>query len=176
MRVSRRPRLCRKGISLLEVILAVAIFAAAVAVLGELTRIGSRHAQIARDLTQAQIHCETKVAEVVAGLLAAEGVSSSAIEDAPGWLFSVTAAPLGESGDCMAVTVTVTQDSSVARRPVSFSLTRWVDLAALSATSSSDSSSSQSDSGSSSSSSSASGNSSNSSSNSSSSNNSGGSS
>jgi len=47
-----------RGFSLLEVILALAIFAGAVAVLGEVARWALRNAEIARDLSRAELFCE----------------------------------------------------------------------------------------------------------------------
>ena len=57
----------RRGFSLMEVILSIAILASATVLLGELTRFGMRNAAIARDLTQAQLLCESKLNEIVAG-------------------------------------------------------------------------------------------------------------
>ena len=73
---ARRARR-RGGFSLLEVILALAILVAALAVLGELVRSGVRNAQMARDLSRAQVLCESKLGEVFAGAIPAEKTSKT---------------------------------------------------------------------------------------------------
>lgn len=126
---------CRRGFSLLEVVLALAILTGAIAVLGELVRAGARNAQIARDLTQAQLLCEIKLAEITAGIEVPEPVarvpfpaetgSAGPRSDTADWFFSIEVEPL-EQEELLAVRVTVEQDSARARRPVAFSLVRWM--------------------------------------------------
>lgn len=79
----------RDGFSLLEVVLALAILTGAVVVLGELVRSGLRSAQLARDLSQAELWCETIAQEIAAGALPAQNVEHSPIQDAPGWFYSI---------------------------------------------------------------------------------------
>ena len=55
---------CRGGFSLLEVILALAILIGILAVLSELVGLGVRNARVARAMTQAQLLCESKLAEI----------------------------------------------------------------------------------------------------------------
>src|SRR5687767_7391349 len=62
-RSSRRPA-SRAAFSLLEVILALTILVGAIVVLGELVRLGTMTAAGARDLTQAQLLCESKMSEI----------------------------------------------------------------------------------------------------------------
>ena len=73
-----RRRMARpqySGLSLLEVMLALAILGGALAVIGELTRLGARSAETARDLTRAQRYCENKMAEVSAGLVTPQAIT-----------------------------------------------------------------------------------------------------
>jgi prepilin-type N-terminal cleavage/methylation domain-containing protein len=56
------------GLSLLEVILAIAILGGCIAVIGELVRLGARQAEEARELTTAQLLCESKLEEIAAGV------------------------------------------------------------------------------------------------------------
>ena len=126
------------GFSLLEVILALAILTGAVTVLGGVARLGLRNAQIARDMTQAQLLCESKMAEITSGFTPATPVyraefdvlSSSGttgrITGGSGdrWLYSIETENIDEDG-LMAVYVTVTQGEEV-RRPVEFRLVRWM--------------------------------------------------
>ena len=53
----------RRGLSLLEVMLAIAILGGSIAVIGELIRVGTISAAKTRDLTTAQILCESTLAE-----------------------------------------------------------------------------------------------------------------
>jgi type II secretion system protein I len=119
----------RDGFSLLEVILAMAILFAAIAVLGELARSGTRSAGSARDLTQAQLLCESKMSEITAGLAPLEAVQPTAFESTTGgppeWLFAVDVAPLDQEG-LIQVVVIVEQNPQVARKPVHYSLVRWM--------------------------------------------------
>ena len=118
------------GFSLLEVILALAILAGAIAVLGELSRLGMDSARIARDGTYAQLLCESKLAEITAGLARCEPeqeipFGTVADRGEPDWLYSIDVTPVDEQG-LVEVRVTVTQDLPLEKRPVEFSLVRWM--------------------------------------------------
>jgi len=121
----------RHGLTLLEVMLALAILGGAIAVIGELMRFGMRNAESARDLSIAQVFCEAKINEVAAGLLPSQPIANSPIEeiaslDADGlWLYSVDVQQIDQQG-LIAVKVTVTQDPNLKMRPVDFSLVRWM--------------------------------------------------
>ncbi len=121
----------RHGLSLLEVMLALAILGGAIAVIGELMRFGMKNAESARDLSIAQVFCEAKINEIAAGLLPLQSMGSTPIEeiaalnsDAP-WLYAVEVQEIDQQG-LVAVRVTVSQDPDVKFRPVSFSLVRWM--------------------------------------------------
>ena len=89
---SARPQPARygaAGLSLLEVILAVAILGGCMAVIGELVRLGVRHAEEARELTRAQLLCESKLEEIAAGVTAAESAAAVAFETDPEWTYTV---------------------------------------------------------------------------------------
>ena len=120
----------RGGFSLLEVILALAILAGSMAVLGELARLGLQNAQIARDTAQAQLLCESKLAEITAGITPMQAVSDAEFEEPVGdgtmkWLFSIDVQQTNCQG-MSAVRVTVVQDLPEKKRPVDFSLVRWM--------------------------------------------------
>ena len=122
----RAQRLARcRAFSLLEVILALAILVAALAVIGELVRAGIRNAQMARDLSRAQVLCEHKLSEIFAGAAAAGQASNSAFPDNPGWLYSVNQDGSGPQG-LIKVRVTVEQDPGQQRYPVSFTMAQWM--------------------------------------------------
>jgi prepilin-type N-terminal cleavage/methylation domain-containing protein len=121
----------RRGLSLLEVILAIAIFGGALAIIGELVRIGNINAAAARDLTDGQRICSNLMNEIAAGVTPPTSVSGAACPEDETWLYSVAAEPADVTG-LLAVTVTVEQDPQFVSRPHTFSLVRWVvDPAAL---------------------------------------------
>lgn len=126
--VPYRVASARRALTLLEVMLALAILGGALAVIGELTRLGARNAEMARDLATAQRLCENKMAEISAGLQPPDVISGAPVEelgDQQEWLYTVLVEPLQDQG-MLAVWVTVEQNPSVIARPVSFTLVRWM--------------------------------------------------
>ncbi len=124
----------KAGFSLLEVILALAILAGSIAVLGESSRLALKNAQVARDLAHAQLLCESKLAEITTGITAAETVSNTAFDatttasldpSEPAWMYSIETQPTDEEG-LIAVRVTVTRNLPAEKHPVTFSLVRWM--------------------------------------------------
>lgn len=122
--IPQRRRTCR-GLSLMEVVLAIAILGVAISVIGELVRLGSRCAAQARDLTTAQMYCESKMAEIAAGADIAQPVSSTPIDTEGEWMYSVEIAAIQQEG-LVSITVTVEQNRDPADRPVRFSIQRWI--------------------------------------------------
>lgn len=119
------PTTRRAGLTLLEVILALAILAAAMATLGELMGIGTRSAAEARDLTTAQLLCESKMSELTARIIPLESIQRAQFEYNTDWLYSVTVQSTEEQ-HLFAVRVVVQQNVDPRKRPVSFALDRWV--------------------------------------------------
>lgn len=122
----RANRRSRSAFSLLEVLVAMAIFFGALAAIGQLAALGMRAARAADLETQAQFACETKLAEALAGL---EPIGDATGElrplgDPPGWLYAIERieAPSGQAG----VRVRVRQDLPEDRRAVEFELVRWL--------------------------------------------------
>ena len=113
------------GFTLLEVILALAILAGAVAVLGELVRNGLRNAERARQLTRAELLCEGIVAQVVAGALPASAVSNSACDDDPRFVYSMNVDQASQPG-LITVEVTVVRDLPPEQHPAPFTIRRWM--------------------------------------------------
>lgn len=125
-----RSRGLPRAFSLLEVILSLAILAGAVAVLGQLTRGGLENARLARDLTLAQLYCESKMAEIAAGLAPLESQQGVPFEDTDDpsvldWIFTVEVVPTAQTG-LLEVCVTVSQDPSMESQPVEYKLVRWI--------------------------------------------------
>ncbi len=135
-RMARRlphPTAARRGFTLLEVILALAILAGALAILGEVSRLALRHAAAARDLARAQLLAESKLAEIKAGITSPDAVDNMAFDPTtekldptePAWLYSITSQATDEVG-LISVRVTVTRDLPAGQHPVKFSLATWV--------------------------------------------------
>ena len=123
----------RNGFTLLEVILALAILAGAMAVLGEISRLALRNAAGARDLARAQLLAESKLAEIEAGFTAPDAADNTAFDTTtesldpaePAWLYSISSQSTDEDG-LISVRVTVTRDQPASQHPIKFSLVRWL--------------------------------------------------
>ncbi len=116
---------CPRGLSLLEVTLAIAILGGCLAVVGELVRMGSRHAEEAREMTVAQLLAESQMESIVAGILPAQSASSTGFEHDPRWTYTVEVASVNGT-DLLEVTVHVQQAEITREVPLVFSLTRWM--------------------------------------------------
>ena len=121
---SHRGR-ARRGFSLLELILALAILALSVAAISQLVRLGLGHARHARELTKAELYCESTLAELAAGVIPLEGATDVPVEQDSDWLYSVTVEPAPVNG-LLVVTVTVYQAEPDPVRPIEMTLVRWM--------------------------------------------------
>lgn len=140
MQSDRRPRRanCRRGLSLIEVIIAMGILVGTTAVLVQLIRIGERQANRAVDMTDAQTLCHNKMAELLAGLGPFSAVESEPLGVDSPWDYSVKIEPVGFR-QLYAITVIVTEhvaepqtvSGEEASNPRSFHLTRWVNASEL---------------------------------------------
>lgn len=115
----------RIGLSLLEVMLAIAILGGAMVVLAELVRIGSRCSREARELTLAQLLCEAKLAEVAMGFVPAQAASQQPCETDPNWVFTIDVQP-GDQEGLLMVMVRISEAQPIGPRPLEFTLTRWM--------------------------------------------------
>ena len=116
----------QRGLSLLEVVLAIAILGGSMAVLGQLINIGHSAAIDARDLSEAQILCDTKVSEVSAGVIPSTSVSDAELIEAPGWQYTLVVEKHGAIEGLLVVDCTVNQNPSEFSLPVSFRLVRLI--------------------------------------------------
>lgn len=98
----------RNGLSLLEVMLAIAILGVAMVMLTQLIRIGVRSGENAQKISYAQILCDTKMAELSSAVIPLESSSNTDIEEAPGWVYSVDVQDAEQIG-LLKVRVVVTQ-------------------------------------------------------------------
>lgn len=83
------------GITLFEVVLALAIFLGASAVIGQVLQNGSRAAARAQLSAEAAIRCERRMNEIAAGVLPLSTVSDAPFEDSGEWVWSVTVLDTG---------------------------------------------------------------------------------
>lgn len=119
---SRSDRDPRRGLSLMEVILAMAILGVALAVIGELLRMGFRSSAQARDGAVAQMLAQSKMAEIASGVVPPDPIAATPFEFYPGWYYSIDVQPTEQEG-LLTVQVLIEQESD---RPVNFGLTRWL--------------------------------------------------
>ncbi len=114
----------RCGLSLLEVILALAILGISMAAISQLFFLGARSATQATLRNEANILADTKMAELSAGILEPQSVGQAAIADAPGWSYSVQIDD-GDQPDLLVATVTV-RTTDPGQVPVAMSITRFI--------------------------------------------------
>lgn len=120
-----RAGVVRQGITLLEVVLAIAILGGSMVAIGQLINIGHNAAVDARDITEAQILCDAKISEVSAGVLPSSSIQGADILESPGWKYSLTIESAGIDG-LLKIDCTVTQDPRQYTFPVDFRLVRWI--------------------------------------------------
>lgn len=122
-RSSRRRR--RTGLTLFEVLLALAIFLVSLAALAHLIASGTRAAVQGRLQTEAIIRCKSKMAEVVAGAEAMETLSRVAFTDDPKWIWNLSVEQ-GPWPDLRTVQVTVSHIGTNPLGNTSYTLRRYV--------------------------------------------------
>lgn len=115
----------RQGLTLLEVVLAVAILGFSIAAISQLMWIGYRSAVEARARTEMVMLCDTKMAEIAAGVLPLASVGGQPIPEAPQWLYFVEVQNSQLLG-LLTVTVTVAQSPEVAASPITMSIVRFM--------------------------------------------------
>ncbi|MFK7777319.1 MAG: prepilin-type N-terminal cleavage/methylation domain-containing protein [Gimesia sp.] len=97
----------RSGLTLLEVLISLSIFLGALAAISQLISTGSRAALQAQMRTQAIIKCQSKLAEVLAGVQPMESVSLATFdEDNDNWKWSLNVEP-GDYENVLKLMVTV---------------------------------------------------------------------
>jgi len=115
------------GFTLLEVILALAILAGSVVILGQVMRLASRNAADAHAETRAQILAASKMDEIISGMVPREDAVREPldVEDTMPWLFSVTLTDTTFEG-VTAVEVLVEQELEKQFHPARYRLIRWL--------------------------------------------------
>ncbi len=115
------------GFSLLEVVLALAILAGALAALGEVMRLGDENAAAAADESRAEMLAESVMAEILVGARAIGNVSGAALplKDDPSWTMSIEVQPT-DYQELVAVRVSVAQQLDPQQQPARCDLVRWL--------------------------------------------------
>jgi hypothetical protein len=121
----------RGGFSLLEVLMATSILLGSVIVLNQLAEIGRKNAADAQDLSTAQLLCETRLNELLAGHEPIEPIDQEPIMEAPGWVLSVDVSPIeskeAQRADALAaLRVTVAREALAGKTSNGFTLVRWI--------------------------------------------------
>ena len=118
----------RSGLTLLEVMIALAILGTSLAAIGELIRIGADAADRATELTTAQFLCDTKLAEIKSGVLPADSIGPipfEIFETEEPWEYMVLVDSVDDQG-LLLVEVTVSQLREDGRPPAMVTLTTWM--------------------------------------------------
>ena len=117
------PISSRRGLTLFEVMLALAIFAISLAAIGQMMSSGVRGAVQARLQSQAVLRCQSRLAEVTGGVLPFQNVNKMAFADDPAWLWSLTVTPATQT-NLYTLELTVEHPSQDVSGEVSFTLRR----------------------------------------------------
>ncbi len=120
----------RLGLSLLEVVLALAILGAAGAMLAQSMQVSTDAGLQARDLAVAELLAESKMSEVIAGAYPpnqnTDWMPIATVVDQGRWYFKIFSQPAVSEG-MLTVQVMVTDDPQMQKeRPLQFALTRWL--------------------------------------------------
>jgi len=122
VRISRQ----RRGLSLLEVILSIAILGGSMVVIGHLYNLGYRSALQAQFRSEANLHADSKMAELVSGVLPIESTGDTNIEEAPGWQFSIQIEDSFQPGLFLATVIVKNGEEQDATIPGGLSLVRFI--------------------------------------------------
>ncbi len=120
-------RSARSAFTLIEVILALAILAGSVAVLGEIMAIAGRHARDAQAESRAQLMAATVMDEMLVGITEVIQVSRQPLEtseETVPWMYSVTINTTNIVGLSL-IEVIVEQDLEPQFNPVKYRLVRY---------------------------------------------------
>ena len=98
----------RSGFSLLEVMLATTVLLGSVIVLSHIAFVGTAHMDAARQYAAAQLVCQARMNEMLAGARPIEEVSGQRIPELPGWGLTVKVKSAGQPG-LLAIEVTAAQ-------------------------------------------------------------------
>jgi prepilin-type N-terminal cleavage/methylation domain-containing protein len=117
----------RKGFTLLEIVISLAILAGSLAALGEVMRLADHNAQMVRDESQAQILASSVMDELLSGSRATQAVNQELFDynTDPPWLYSI-AFDQTPYVELLLARVHVEQKLPPEQQPAHFELVRWV--------------------------------------------------
>lgn len=117
----------KRGFSLLEVVLALAILAGSLAALGEVMRLGDENAAAAADEARAAMLAESVMSELLVGARQVANVSGAALplEDDPPWVASIEVQAT-DYQELVAVRVSIVQQLPPEQEPARCDLVRWM--------------------------------------------------
>jgi type II secretion system protein I len=117
----------RAGFTLLEIVLALAILAGALAALGEVMRLAGQNAELVEGETQAQVLAESVMAELLSGARPLSQVNGEVFNMAtdPRWEYWITLEPT-ERNELLLVRVAVSQQLPPEMEPARYELIRWM--------------------------------------------------
>jgi len=123
-----------QAFTLLEVILSLAILAAAAAMIGELVSFASQSAADSEAETRAQLLAISLMEEMVSGRteIAEQSREPLEVDDAVPWVYSVSLERTKQSG-LTSVEIVVEQDKEKRFRPTKHRLVRWLSKSLTSA-------------------------------------------
>ncbi len=118
---------CRDAFTLIEVVLALAILAGALAILGEIMSSADRSASDAQAETRAQQLASSLMDKILCGAIEStdQARAPMEVEDSVPWVYSVTISPTTIQG-ISSIELLVEQDLEQKFDPVKFRLVRWV--------------------------------------------------
>jgi type II secretion system protein I len=120
------PTSRRQGLSLLEVLVALAVFLLALVALGTLLRLGSNRALDVDQTNLAALLCQSKMNEVLVGAIPINGSASGGpLDDYPGWEWSIDSQPGAVTG-LYTVTISVNRQRSDGSKGAGASLSQMV--------------------------------------------------
>ena len=123
--VRSRSDVRRPGMTLIEVLLALAILAIVMGAVASLVNIGTRAAQAAEETALAQLVAESKMNELAAGAAPMTATGLTDYEGREGWQYSVEITPIDEPAGLVSVKVFV-QQVVAEGDGVTFELYRWM--------------------------------------------------
>ena len=115
----------RRGLSLLEVVIALAIFLTATTIIGQLISTGSQAAIGAQLKSEAARRCESVMAEAISGAVPLETTGPMPYEDDPLWSWRLTVSD-GPLADLLQVEARVSRQTQASQAPSEFTLIRWI--------------------------------------------------
>lgn len=121
---SRRQYL-RSGVMLLEVLIALAIFAGSLAAIGQVISVASRAASQANWRTESALLAESRLAEVISGVAPLKSTSAQPCVENEDWLWSMSVDP-GPATDVLQIEVRLDRARPLGLSADSFSLVRLI--------------------------------------------------